>query len=412
MPKITKKYVDYLELPEKGQDFVWDVEPKGFGLRLTPGGKVYIVQGRVKGKPRRVKIGAHGPFTVDNARKKARSLLQDMANGIDPNAEKKREKVQAVTLDEVVTAYTKDRDLKESSVKDINKHLNGTFKAWKDQPITSITRDKVLKLYRERSEVSKAQTNQAFRILRALLNYAIATYRPGGEPILTENPVRVISDAKIWHTVAPKKRRIPLDKVGKAWNLIKSMQEDPAQTLAGHSMVDAVAFALLTGARWGEISSLTWDKVNLKAKTWHIADPKNKQSVTLPLSSQAHALLEKRIRYNQFVFCSNKSKTGHIGPGRWVTDQLAKALKVDLSPHDLRRTFRSIATETGVELWRTKMLMNHRLNNDITISAYTEQEDLEYLRPDIEKIGVWIDRQATIADSDNVIDINAVAKSA
>ena len=42
--KLTKTVVDALVLPDKGQVFKWDGELKGFGVRLTPGGKAYIVQ--------------------------------------------------------------------------------------------------------------------------------------------------------------------------------------------------------------------------------------------------------------------------------------------------------------------------------------------------------------------------------
>ncbi len=44
--KLTKTVIDALELPDKGQKFIWDGELKGFGVRLTPGGKAYIVQAR------------------------------------------------------------------------------------------------------------------------------------------------------------------------------------------------------------------------------------------------------------------------------------------------------------------------------------------------------------------------------
>ena len=406
---LTKTFIDGLPLPEKTPVFIWDKDLKNFGIKLNPTSKVYVAQSRVNGKTRRVKIGEHGIFTVDQARKKAKQILLDMENGIDPNQQKKIQVINITTLEDVSVSYIKDRRLKPSSVNDIHKHLKGIFLPWKDQPITNITRDMVLTLFRKRSEESPAQANQGFRVLRALLNYAMETYRPGEIPIISENPVNVLSGAKIWNTIPAKKRRIPLNQVGQAVALIREIQNHPAQTLAGSSMVDAVFFALLTGARWGECQKLTWDNVNLEFNTWHIHDPKNKESVTLPLSSQATNMLKSRnrIKGNPFVFCSDKSKTGHIGPGRWITDQISEALKIKLSPHDLRRTFRSIAAELDIELWRTKLLMNHKMANDVTIGSYTEKADLEYLRPSIQKIGDWIERQGAIAAAGNIVDINS-----
>jgi len=407
--KITKKSVEKLEFPDSGQTLVWDSDLKGFGVRLTASRMSYFVQSRVNGNSKRITIGKHGIFTPDEARKIAKEKLMDMAKGINPNDAKKTKEALAITLKEVGSAYIKDRDLKQNSIRDINIHINGIFKDWKDQPVSTISRGMVLKLFRKRTEESPSQANQAFRVLRALFNYAMATYRPGDKPIILENPVKVISDAKIWNVIQPKNRRIPLLEVGRAWNILERIKKNPALELSGRSIVDAVSFCLLTGARWGEVQELTWDNVDLKAGIWHIEDPKNKVPVTLPLNSQAKTLLENRIRMdrNKFVFCSNKSRTGYIGPGRFVTDQIAKDLKISLSPHDLRRTFRSIAAELNIELWRTKLLMNHKISNDITIQAYTEKEDLEYLRPNIQAIGDWIERQGEL-ERNKIIDINVV----
>ena len=60
MPKLTKTYIDKLTAPADKEAFHWDSEVKGFGLRVTPTGKVtYIVQGRVNGRP---------PCTVSSCR--------------------------------------------------------------------------------------------------------------------------------------------------------------------------------------------------------------------------------------------------------------------------------------------------------------------------------------------------------
>jgi hypothetical protein len=60
-------------------------------------------------------------------------------------------------------------------------------------------------------------------------------------------------------------------------------------------------------------------------------------------------------------------------------------------------------------LWRTKLLMNHKINNDVTIQAYTEKQDLEYLRPSIQAIGSWVELKAKEHRS-KVVDINSKRK--
>ncbi|WP_166042127.1 hypothetical protein [Sphingosinicella sp. YJ22] len=58
-------------------------------------------------------------------------------------------------------------------------------------------------------------------------------------------------------------------------------------------------FLLLTGARRNEGAALTWDRVNINDDDpsdcwWHIPDPKNRNPVWLPLSSQAVTVLKSR----------------------------------------------------------------------------------------------------------------------
>jgi integrase len=404
MSKLTKTIVEEYELPATGQKFKWDSETKGFGLRLTPGSKVFIAQGLVNGKDRRVKIGPFGAWTVDQARKRAKELLVDMANGIDPNQEKKVKKAMAISLDKLVMAYIKDKSLKESSIYDMNKHLNGIFISLKDQPISVITRDEVLRLFRKASKSSKAQANQAFRLLRSWMNYAMATCRPGGKAIISENPVQVLSDAKMWHTIKPRKSRITTEKIGLAWNFIRGEMANPSLNSVSKSLIDAAAFILLTGCRFGEAATLPWNQVNLDEGYWNLPDPKNRNPVIFPLSTQALEILEARPRMNDYVFSREKGK-GRITDIRFTMKKISDHIDIKITAHDLRRTFRAIAGECGIELWKTKLLMNHKLNQDVTISAYTETSDLRYLRPEIQMIGNWIEKQAANTESSGNEDL-------
>jgi integrase len=237
------------------------------------------------------------------------------------------------------------------------------------------------------------------------LNYARATYRPDDVPILLENPVQVLSDAKLWHNIQPKNRRIPTDKVGMVWNMLRKFSDDQLATPNFRALSDVLAFALVTGGRWGEVSTLTWDRVDLKDNNWYLPDPKNRNSVTFPLSKQAKEIINQRPKINEFVFANKKSKTGHVVDQRPVMTRLSAECDTSISAHDLRRTFRAIAGECGIEFWKTKLLMNHKLSGDITISAYTETSDLRYLAHEAQEIGAWIERQAAIAASEKVVQL-------
>lgn len=403
--KLTKSVVESSTLPEQGQKFLWDSEIRGFGVRLTPSGRAYIVQGRVNGVDRRVSLGKHGILTVHEARHKARAQLSSMLEGIDPVVEKKRSDAYALTLEQLSQKYIEARrDLKPSSIADIKKHLSKSFAPWADRPAVEITRDKVATRFSELSERSPAQANQAFRILRGLLNYARAAYRPGDQPLIIENPVRILSDAKLWNRIQARSGRIPTDKIGAAWNTLRELREAPEQSRIGETLVDAVSFLLLTGARWSEGAALTWDQVNLKEGWWHLPDPKNRKPLTFPMPRAAVEILERRDKTSPFVF-PGRSGQGHIREVRGVLEKISAAVGVRVSPHDLRRTFRAASGECGVEFWKAKLLMGHKISGDVTISHYTETSDLRYLAPESNVIADWITRQGVIAASNNVIQL-------
>lgn len=409
--KITKKTINELELPEKNQNFIWDSELKGFGIRISPKGIAYIAQGRVKGKTRRVTIGKHGVYTPEQARKRAMTILQDLSQGVDPSIEKKRNKVKSVTLQEVVADYKKNKKtrdghpLKETTKKDIDRHLNTTFAEWKEKPIADITREKVLNLYRASAEKSVAQANQGFRVLRALYNWARATSKDqDGTPVLPENPVQTLTDLGQWGYVPARKTRVSTFKVGEFWHYLHEARNNPGQRELTRIVCDFVAFVLLTGCRFTEAASLTWDRVDLENNTWSLPDPKNRNPVVFPLSTQAKKILENVGSFNDYVF-SSRAKSGHVTDCRGLLKNINGKTGEDVTAHDLRRTFRAIAGECGIEFWKCKLLMNHKMSNDVTLTHYTDTTNLTYLQPDIQKIGDWIERQGKIAASDKVVDL-------
>src|SRR5450631_3421171 len=108
-PRITKTIVDGAN-PRPADYFVWDSELKGFGLKVSKGGrKTYVCQYRTAGgrtgDSRRLTIGAHGPpWTVELARAEAKKILGRAANGEDP-AHEKQDLKKRLTVSELCDQY-------------------------------------------------------------------------------------------------------------------------------------------------------------------------------------------------------------------------------------------------------------------------------------------------------------------
>ena len=102
MSKLTKRAVDALAPPEKGQAFLWDGELRGFGVRTIPSGlKTFILQYRnAEDRSRRIVVGRYGVLTVEQARDQARIKLGAVAGGADP-AEENTGSREAITVAEL-----------------------------------------------------------------------------------------------------------------------------------------------------------------------------------------------------------------------------------------------------------------------------------------------------------------------
>lgn len=404
--KLIKTVVDGLKFDGK-QAFFWDDKQPGFGIRISKTSKTYIAQGTVKGgKERRVSLGRHGVITCEKARKEAINILSQMNSGIDPTEEKRKKKKISITLNEVVEDYISDRNLKERSIIDIRLHLNTTFSDWKSKPIVKINRNAVLKKFKDKSKVSHAQANQSFRILRALINYASARYRTD-EPFILENPVKILSEMKMWNNVKPRVQKIPSNKIGDFWNWLQGLRETPEQTTLSRTVADAFCFLLLTGTRKNEAFRLKWDAVDLEDGSFRLEDTKSGNKIILPLSETLIDMLNERPRINEYVF-PGQDQSDRLKDTRKSLLNAADVIGCQIAIHDLRRTFRAIAGLAGVQFINCKLLLNHSLGKmgDITLDYYTERNDLRYLREDAEKITRWVINQAHIAASDKVIDLD------
>ena len=123
--RITKRIVDGLSAD--GTDrFLWDSDVIGFGLRISPVGKlVYVLQYRIEGRQRRFKIGPHGsPWTPETARAEAQSLFGKIVDGIDPQQEKIAERKE-LTIGDLGEIYLNETlyTAKESSLRQARNNI-------------------------------------------------------------------------------------------------------------------------------------------------------------------------------------------------------------------------------------------------------------------------------------------------
>ena len=322
---------------------------------------------------------------------------------------KVQEFLQQVLEEEVSALLGREKPLKARTQTDIRYHIEGataqsrngkkppkegSFDPWTEAPIAKITSEAVSKrfayLVGERGE---AQAAQAGRILGGLLNYAVA------KDILETNPVRVLTRTRVWPEHKARDRRIPLEEIGKWWSTLQALRAEPKQTTHGRTALDVVSILALTGMRWGEASTLKWDQVDVKAGSVHLPDPKNRKPVTLPLSDAALEVLTSRPKTSGFIFPGRrKDNDQSVENARAVLKMMVDLTGVQVSAHDLRRTFESVAEAAGVAFEHRALLLNHTIPGSTTFAHYTDKDRLR-LRPQVNAVAAWLEEQRRIHEA-------------
>jgi len=380
--KLTKKNVDNAQLPvEKGQIFYRDEQLKGFALRVTASGtKSFVVEKNIGNKVRRITLGKYGALTVEQARKEAQKIIGQIATGVDPIAEKQALKMSIITLEQVFKDYKQARkSLKPNTLYNYERVLNLGFAGWKGKPLLSITKDKVAKHHEKLGkENGEAYANLAMRLLRALFNFAAGQYEDSqGQSIITENPVKRLSQTRAWYRVERRQTFIKAHELAPWYAGVQQLQNETLQ--------DYLVLLILTGLRRQEAATLKWEQIDLVAKTLTVLDTKNHAPHTLPLSTYLYELLLLRSqrKTNDYVF-PGSGAAGYIIEPRKQMANVTKFSGIHFTVHDLRRTFITIAEGLDISAYALKRLMNHKMNGDITAGYIVT--DVERLRKPMQQI--------------------------
>jgi integrase len=359
----------------------WDTDLKGFGV-LASGkttAKTYVVQRRLpNGRNRRVTVGAVGEFKmVEDARKKAGELLQQLRAGKDPKTETKSAAARDRTLRAALELYLKtNKELRQRSIEEYRRSTARHLEPWLDRPLRELTREMVEKRYAEIGRAAgPAAANNAMRALRAVWNDSLD--RDGTLPA---NPVRVLKKNR-WFKLPPRTRMVRAIDLPKFYQAIDEL---PNRT-AG----DYIKFLLFTGLRRREGAALRFeDEVDFATRVIRLpaARAKADRKLDLPMTTFLRDLLVARRALGNdggWVFGAD-SRSGHIEEPKFALGMVAEATGIRVSVHDLRRIFITVAESTDISPYALKALVNHSLGNDVT-SGYV-QMTVERLRDPAQRV--------------------------
>lgn len=370
------------------QRLYFDSEVKGFGVVVTRNDRpdrdhtrTFFIQREVGGRARRVTLGRFPDLNADEARKRAQEVVAQMLRGVDPNAEKRRNRARGIALKEAADDYKnkptkRGRSAKAGLTLRNHEYFLSVLSDWQRRPLAEITRQDVLarhkNLTKERGPVA---ANNVLRWFRAVYNAAMLVHEN-----LPPNPTFVMGDW--WNKEVRKRAPVAWDRLGD-W----SLWVDGELRLRNPVRADLFLFLLFTGLRSTDAATVRWDDIKFDKRTLHRPCPKGGEdkAFDIPLSDFLIDLLQRRKQENPIAY-------GKKCP--WVFPTLDRHGRVSHvselkeagqpSPHRLRDTFATAAHEAGVLLFDTKILMNHAL----PVGDVTEG----YMRPTMEHLAAQQER--------------------
>lgn len=392
--KLTKRVCDRIEAGD-GQIDVWDSELAGFALRVMPSGiKSFIVRYRVDGggrtsTRRTFTIGRFGALTVDEARKRAKSVLGAVANGRDPGAERIARRGEMLISDLCMLYKEKGCFIqrgkrigepmkpltKQYLLSRIDNHIIPLLGRKRVGDVRAADVEQMVKDIAEGKTARDSKTGPRKRImvrggegaarkvvadLSAIFSFAMRY------ELIDRNPVRT---AAVRKTANQRERYLDLAEIrrlGKAFDELEAEGTNP-------KALNIMRLWTLTGCRRDEIAALRWEEVDLQHGCLRLAASKTGKSIR-PLGVAAIAILAgiEREGDSDFVFPAGFGDGHFQGYKTPWKHAVRKANLPGVSPHTLRHTMGSTTVSCGEALAFAGAILGHSNPRSTAIYAHVQ----------------------------------------
>ena len=397
--KLTKIAVDNAD-PKSADWFLWDTDLKGFGLKVSKGGrKSYVCQYRTaggrSGDDRRLTIGQHGsPWTVEMARSEAKQILGRVSSGEDPALEKQDLK-KRLSVAELCEQYllhgcgTKKASTLATDKGRIERHVKPLMGRRKVQEVTRADVKKFLQDIARGKTAADIKTGKRGRaivrggqgtatrtvgLLGGIFGYAVDCGMIETSPVIG---VKRFVDKKGNRYLSQQELVAP----GEALRKAEFDGENP-------SALAILKLLVFTGARKGEIETLKWSEVDFASGYLKVTDSKTGQKA-VPLNAGALKILndQERLHGNEYVFPAYRGEHYYEGTPKVWRRLRAVAELDDVRLHDLRHCFASMAVSGGASLPIIGALIGHA--HSATTQRYAHLSD-DPLRAASDSVGSQI----------------------
>ncbi len=427
MPRLTRKLIVQLEAQE-AEYTVRDTEVIGLGVRVwKTGSKTFTLTYRLGGQSRKLTLGrADTSYALEEARDRARSALQDVRNGIDPQAEKVAER-SAMTVAAMVDRYMSEGPAFKPNKKQASWATNRSLFDCHVKPLlgSKLARDLTrLDIARFQLEVSQGKTARNMMVGhrkrskvtggKRVASLAVATLSAAYEfsimaGYLKDNPTKGVER---FQTVRRERYLSEREVAAVSEAIVEITRADERLSV----MADAVRLLILTGCRRGEILGLQWDFVDWRAGCLRLPESKT-GAKTVPLADAAINILRRRWDESRPPEASRGHNSGDLGTAEQRSKYVLPALKgsghyvglprawedvkaradailrrraaeigedprdvktmLNVRIHDLRHSFASFAIADGASLFMIGKVLGHKQARTTEIYAHLSDDPLK-----------------------------------
>jgi len=385
MPKIAKELTALAvsKLRRTGLHAVGGAA--GLGLKVMPSGsRAWVLRTVVAGKRREYGLGGFPTVTLASARERAKAMLDQLFEGIDPAETKKQAKsalaaqrARAVNFKSLAEQYIAQHEASWKNAKHAAQWASTletyAFPVCGHMVTSDIDTATVLRIL-EPIWVEKTETASRLRgRVEAVLDYAIAKgLRQGPNPARWKGNLALTLPAKRKISPVEHHPAVPVKDMPKFFQSLQQKEGTAAR---------ALEFLTLTAVRSGEVRGAQWSEIDLAKRVWTVPAErmKAKREHRVPLSTQAITLLKS---------LPSKKTGGWVFPGSKATAKLSdmaltalmRRMEMNAVPHGLRSSFRDwVGEETAFPREVAEMALAHTVGNAVE-AAYRRGDLFEKRR--------------------------------
>jgi integrase len=191
-----------------------------------------------------------------------------------------------------------------------------------------------------------------------------------------KNPVEILEDQ--WYRVAARTRHLSNGDFPAFYRAVLALPSAIGR--------DFVTLLLFTGLRKTEATDLQWSEIDFANRVIRLPAERTKSGrpLNLPMSDVVHGMLVARraLGKTKFVFPGTNA-TGCLAEPKSFFDRIAATTGIKVAPHDLRRSFVTVAESCDLSAFALAAMLNHAMPG---VTATYIQMNVERLRAPVQKV--------------------------